>query len=155
MGALFSILAMLGLLEPGVLARPQPQSDPCEDFQRALASVPHVSLTRRDGDMTSTWDGHDFRGCQIDFETNDSTLAGASVPQFWADDPDSDMYRAGWRTIPEILADGAGSGVYGVARRGTRCVVRWEQPAYIDDDGTFVQSETFDMLIQCEPPPEP
>jgi hypothetical protein len=51
--------------------------------------------------------------------------------------------------IPELMADGAGSGVHGLRRGSTECVVRWNQPAYIDDDGSFVQSDTLTMLIQC------
>jgi hypothetical protein len=59
------------------------------------------------------------------------------------------MYRDGWRTIPEIVADGAGSGIHGIQRGPTRCIIRWEQPTYIDDLGRLVESESFTMSIQC------
>ena len=48
-----------------------------------------------------------------------------------------------------IGADGAGSGIYGIERGSDLCVIRWEQAAYLDDNGEFVQSETFRMWIQC------
>ena len=54
--------------------------------------------------------------------------------------------------IPAMMADGAGTGLYGIRRGNTVCVVDWEQPAYLDDDGNIVQSDTFTMRIQCEKP---
>ena len=147
-----AFLALAASAGPRERAR---QADPCGDLVGALSAVPHVSLDRRDGLLKSTWDEHPFQGCQIDFETNDSTLSGASAPDFWADDPASDMYRAGWRMVPEILADGPGSGIYAIRRDATRCVVQWAQPAYLDDDGNIVQSDTFTMVVQCEVAPSP
>jgi hypothetical protein len=127
---------------------PPDQVAACAEFERALDEVPHVALATRLGPIESIWPGEPVAACEVAFETNDSTRAGAAVPDF-IPEPDNEMYRAGWRIIPEIGADGAGSGIYGIADRSVRCVVRWEQPAYIDDDGTFVQSETLTMLIQC------
>ena len=137
---------ILGMVSP--VGAPLDQVAPCAEFERALAEAPHVSLTSSVGPIVSIWPGEPAPACEVAFETNDSTLAGAAVPDFFPE-PGNDMYRTGWRVIPEIGADGAGSGIYGIVGGGVRCVVRWEQPAYIDDDGTFVQSETFTMLIQC------
>ena len=124
------------------------QPEPCDELHAALEAVPHVSLTRSAGPFYSIWDRETVRGCEIQFETNDSIRDGASRPTFFAD-PGTDMHRAGWRMIPEIGADGAGSGIHGIRRGSARCVVRWEQAAYIDDDGTLVESDTLTMLIQC------
>jgi hypothetical protein len=124
------------------------QEGPCAEFYAALEEVPHVSLTTREGPIQSIWTGESAPACEVAFETNDATLGGSVAPDFWAE-PGTATYRAGWRVIPEILADGPGSGVYGIQRSGVRCVIQWAQPAYIDDDGTLVQSETFSMRVQC------
>ena len=130
------------------LAPPLDQPDSCDELYEILVVVPHVSMTRHSGPLESIWDRETIQGCEIAFETNDSIRNGAVVPTLLAD-PGTEMYRAGWRMIPEIGADGAGSGIHGIRRGRARCVVRWEQAAYIDDDGTFVESDTLTMLIQC------
>jgi hypothetical protein len=127
---------------------PSTQEDPCREFYVVLDEVPHVALTSMDGPIESMWSGEPTAVCEVAFETTDSTLAGEVPPTFVAG-PGSETHRAGWRMIPEIVADGPGSGVHGIQRNGVRCVIRWEQPAYIDDDGNFVQSSAFSMRIQC------
>lgn len=138
------VLGLVRLMSPG----PTAQEDPCRAFQRALEPVPHVVLTHRIGPIESMWNGEPPAMCEVKFETTDSVLAGAVVPDLVARQG-SELQAAGWRMIPEILADGAGSGVHGIQRNGVRCVIGWEQPAYIDDDGSFVPSDTFSMVIQC------
>lgn len=120
--------------------------------------MPHTSLTRATGPFESTWDGAMRDGCVIDFETTDSALDGATVPDFFAE-AGTEIYEQGWRMNPSIMADGAGSGVHGIERGSEHCVISWAQPAYLDDDGEFVFSDTFTMLVQCSsseaPPAEP
>ena len=124
------------------------QPDPCDELYEMLEAVPNVSLARDRGPFQSIWDGQTLAGCEISFETNDSIRDDAAAPTFLAD-PGTEMYEAGWRMMPGILADGAGSGVHGIRKGSARCVVRWEQATYIDDEGAFVQSDTLTMLIQC------
>jgi hypothetical protein len=124
------------------------QETPCEEFYRALEDVPHLTLALVSDSIQPIWSSEPAPACEVTSETTDSILAGAVSPDFLAE-AGSTTYEAGWRLIPEILADGAGSGVHGIERNGTGCVVLWEQPAYLDDDGTFVQSDTFSLLIQC------
>lgn len=131
---------------------PPPRPEPCDELYAQLAAVPHVSLTKRVGPFESLWSGEPLAGCEIAFETNDSTLGGRVAPDFRAD-PGTDMYGSGWRAIPEILADGAGSGVHGIRKEATRCLIRWEQPAYVDDGGGIVQSATLTILVQCSDRP--
>lgn len=50
--------------------------DLCEHFFSALEGVPHVTLSVSSGGFVSTWDGMEYRDCEIDFETNDSLRAG-------------------------------------------------------------------------------
>jgi len=139
-------LILGALLVTGASACRQP--DACREFSQALEAIPQVALTTRTGPIESNWNGEPPAACEVAFETTDTVLAGAVVPDFVAD-AGSPTYEAGWRTIPDILADGPGSGVYGIERDGVRCVIRWEQPAYVDDDGTIVEGETFSMWIQC------
>lgn len=136
------------VLASGVAA----QASPCPDFHAVLEEVPHLALTTRPGPIESIWPSEPVAECEVVFQTTDEALGAAVAPSFLAD-PGTEMYQAGWRMIPEILADGAGSGVHGVQRRGVRCVVHRAQPAYLDDDGTLVQSDTLSMRIQCTGPP--
>ena len=141
-------LAVLHALGGATPALPVEQTQPCDEFHQALLIVPHVALSRRVGVLEGLLRDQGAQGCEVAFETNDSTLGSAVVPDFMAD-PGNGTYEAGWRVIPEMVADGPGSGSFGIRRGPILCLVRWEQPSYIDDDGGFVQSETFTMLIQC------
>jgi hypothetical protein len=134
-------------------AYPSEQPQPCDELQALLEAVPHVALTQTVGSFESIWrggtlGGGTFEGCVIEFETNDVTRGGVEAPDFFPDEG-SDLHRAGWRMAPGILADGAGTGVHGIERESTLCIIRWEQPAYVDDDGDIVSSDTLTILIQC------
>lgn len=122
--------------------------DPCESFHAALEAVPHDTLVRTAGDIEWIWDREPVRGCQVRFVTRDSLVAGHGVPAFDALEG-SEMHRRGWRMSDGIGADGPGSSIFGIERDSVRCLVWWDQPAYIDDDGEFVQSETLTITIQC------
>ena len=122
----------------------------CEPFYTALEAVPHVALSLKTGEFVSNWDGLRYRGCEVEFETNDSTSAGVGLPAFDALEG-SEMYRLGWRMIREIGADGPGTSIFGVEKDSVACIVRWDQPAYIDDDGEFVQSQVLNIAVQCRP----
>jgi len=131
-----------------VAAKPATLAGQCLVFYEALQAVPHVSLTIATDGFTSIWDGETYDGCEVEFETNDSTRVGTAVSNFFAD-PGTRLHGDGWRMRVDIGADGAGSGVHGVEREAVLCIVRWEQPAYIDDDGEFAESDTLRMWIQC------
>ncbi|MDH3271746.1 MAG: hypothetical protein OEN56_10455 [Gemmatimonadota bacterium] len=140
------LLALSGIAG-GCGATTSGAAGPCDSFVESLARVPHVSLTTRTGRFESQWDGRSYDGCEVEFETHDSLSAG-SIPDLFAT-PDSELYGEGWRMSDGVGADGAGSGIHGIERGDDVCVIRWEQPAYIDDDGEFVQSDRFRMWIQC------
>ena len=120
----------------------------CRLFYEALEGVPHTSLTIGTDGFTSIWDGETYDGCEVAFETNDSVRSGIAVPSFFAD-TGTRLHADGWRMRIDIGADGAGSGIHAIQREAVLCVVRWEQPAYIDDEGQFVQSDTLNIRIQC------
>lgn len=129
-------------------ANPQGIIGPCDVFYNSLQAVPHVSLTVEEGGFTSIWDGERYDGCEVEFETNDSTRAGIAAPDFLAD-PGTDLYSVGWRMRVDIGADGAGSGIHAIQREAVLCIIRREQAAYIDDNGELVQSKTLRMWVQC------
>ena len=128
----------------GVSAQP----DSCEYFFSALRSVPHEKLTRSEGPYKSVWDGKKYTGCEIEFVTNDKLLSGRSAPDF---EPvkDSEMYRNGWRANNSFVADGPSTGVFGIEKESVLCLVSHEQPAYVDDHGNIIQSETLRITVQC------
>ena len=125
------------------------QPDSCAYFYDALHAVPHESLSRRQGEYESTWDGKPYRGCEVKFVTTDALRGGKAVPAFKTF-PDSELYRLGWRMAPSIGADGPGSGIFAVEKGPVLCLIRWSQPAYLADSGEIVQSDTVKMTIQCQ-----
>ena len=124
------------------------QQDSCAYFLSVLSPVPHDQLTRTDGPHKSLWDGNKYTGCEIKFVTNDKLLSGRRVPNFEATE-DSEMYRRGWRMNNSFVADGPGTGVYGVEKESILCIVSHEQPAYLDNHGNIIQSETLSITVQC------
>jgi hypothetical protein len=138
-------LALVACL-PAYVVSAQPDS--CGYFFSALRPVPHDKLSRSEGAYKSLWDGKKYTGCEIQFVTNDKLLSGRRVPDF---DPvkDSEMYRTGWRMNNSFVADGPGTGVFGVEKESVLCLVRHEQPAYLDDYGNIIQSETLRITVQC------
>jgi hypothetical protein len=125
-----------------------PPDSMCEPFHEALAGIPNVALSVRTGSFRSVWDDAEHEGCEIRFETTDSLSAGRTVPDFQPVEG-SDLYAAGWRQTEGMLADGPGSSIYGIERDTVACVIHWDQPAGIDDDGEFFQSDTLDIIVQC------
>jgi len=124
------------------------KQDYCEHFSQVLKAVPHVTITRSEGAHQSLWDRKHYDGCEVQFVTNDTLLSGKRVPDFDAL-KGSQMYRRGWRVNNSIVADGPGTGIFGIEKKSVLCIVRHDQPAYLDDDGTFVQSETLIITVQC------
>ena len=120
----------------------------CEYFFSVLKSVPHLELNRQVGAHKSLWDGKKYMGCEIKFVTDDKVLSGNRVPDFEAVEG-SEMHRRGWRMDNSFVADGPGTGSYGIEKESVLCIVRHEQPAYLDDHGNIIQSETLSITVQC------
>ena len=131
---------------PGYVVAKEP--DGCEYFFSVLKPVPHHRLTRNDGVHDSLWDGKKYLGCEIRFVTNDKLLSGNGVPNFDAN-KGSEMYRRGWRINNSYVADGPGTGSYGVAKKSVLCIFSNEQPAYLEDHGNIIQSEAMSITVQC------
>lgn len=122
--------------------------DPCGYFLKALRAVPHEKLIRTDGAMQSLWDGETVSGCEVLFVTNDRLRSGSAVPGFDALEG-TELYRMGWRTNPSLVADGPGSGIYGIENDAALCLISHDQPAELDETGKIIQSETLTLAVQC------
>ena len=142
------VLLILGFFCPAVHA-PEAGAGLCDPFYKALAPVPHTQLTRETGEFTSLWDQKQFSGCQVIFVTNDRLRGDHPVPDFDTSMENTEMYRAGWRMNYEYTADGAGTGIFGIEKGGAFCLVRFEQPSYVDDKGEIIQDEVLTMKVQC------
>jgi hypothetical protein len=121
---------------------------PCRYFHDALEGIPHDSLTISSGDGVWLWHEERYVGCQVRFVTRDSISEGYKVPDFDAVES-SRTHSLGWRFMHGVAADGPGSGIFGIERGSVQCLVYHEQPAYIDENGEFWQSDTLEITIQC------
>jgi hypothetical protein len=128
--------------------------DPCQHFYATLEAVPHDTLTATSGEGTWLWHEQEYQGCQVRFVTNDSLSAGYEAPDF-APMEDSEIYRLGWRFTPGVGADGPGTSIFGIQRDSIECLVRWDQPAWIDDQGEHQQSDVLTVTVQCRERVEP
>ncbi len=123
--------------------------DPCGYFLQALKAVPHEKLTRIDGDIQSLWDRKKNSGCEVMFVTNDILRSGRDVPDFTATEG-TKLYRLGWRMNNSLVADGPGSGIFGIENDSVLCLISHDQPAELDEKtGKIIQSETLTLTIQC------
>lgn len=145
---------LLALLDCVLVCAACGKQDPCEHFYRALKRVPHEKLIRADGEYESLDDGKKRLGCEVTLVTNNALLSGIkSVPDFNAEEG-TDLYRDGWRRNLSYDADGPGTSMHGIERGDDLCLISRAQPAsieapYIDGQGTFVQSETLTVIVQC------
>jgi len=123
--------------------------DPCGDFFHALKALPNESLIHSIGEDESLWDGAKHAGCEVRLVTNNNLIDNdRPLPNFNAQ-PDSELYRQGWRANNSYTADGPGSSVYGIEKGDTLCIVRENQPAHLEEHGKIVQSETLMITVQC------
>ncbi len=143
----FLLVALYILVAPGCVG--VVNQNPCGDFFRALQGLPNESLILSTGEFQFLWDGAKHSGCEVRLVTYDALIRNEHpVPNFEAQ-PDSELYRQGWRANNAYAADGPGSSVYGIEKGKTLCIVREEQPAHIDDHGKIVQSKTLTITVQC------
>jgi hypothetical protein len=122
----------------------------CSFFYDALKGVPHKTLVLSGGEHESVWDGTKYFGCEVKLVTNNALLSGyRAVPRFHAT-KETDMYRNGWRMNNSYIADGPGSGTFGIERGGILCIISRDQPAELDEKTREItQSETLTIIVQC------
>jgi hypothetical protein len=61
----------------------------------------------------------------------------------------TELHVMGWRIDQRVAADGPGTTLFGIRRGAVFCVIYEAQPAYLDDDGEIVSSDTLTITIQC------
>lgn len=126
------------------------QTDGCVFLFRILEAAPHRALSLEPGTHVSLYDGESYTGCQIDFEAVASELP-AEDERLLSVGPGTDLYNRGWRLDNTIAADGPGTSLFAIRNETSLCVVDEAQPAYLDDDGEIVASDTLSITIQCRP----
>jgi hypothetical protein len=125
------------------------RQDPCEYFFRSLMVVPNERLTRNTGEHVSIYGGEEYFGCEVKFVTHDLLIRNINkLPDFRAEEG-TGLYREGWRMNNSYDADGPGGSSYGIEKGKTLCLISVDQPAYVDDDGKIVGSETLTIIVQC------
>ena len=124
------------------------QANACGWFRETLEPIPHQSLSLDSGAHDSIHDGRTYTGCTVRFETNDSLRSDRQMPNLDALEG-SELYRLGWRADNSIGADGPGTSLFAIRRTPWLCVVRESQPAYLDDSGEIIRSETLQITVQC------
>ena len=128
----------------------QSENNACRYFADRLEPVPHLNLKITADTYRSFRDTRTYTGCKLTFVTSDSLLAGYkdSIPRFQALEG-TELYRMGWRMNDKYTADGPGTGVHGIEKDSTLCLVLYEKPAYLDDNGEIQSSETITLTIEC------
>ena len=144
---------LLILVSAAPLSSAEVGADPCEPFYRELAAVPHESLFQREGPFNSIWFGAGATGCEIVMVTSESRLGQSDLPSLSAP-PGTSLHQTGWRRNPHYVADGAGSGVVGVEKDNTLCLIHTDQPAWYDESGDLVRSEHITVKVQCMAGPQ-
>ncbi len=126
----------------------EPAERACDTFVQALEPLPHESLFQRSGPFNSTWFKTGAFGCEMVMVTSEQRLAGQPLPDLTAA-PGTLLYRQGWRIQPTYIADGPGTGVIGMEKGQTLCLVYTEQFAWIDDAGHHQQSDEIRIRVEC------
>lgn len=140
------LLTIAMLLPVSTLAEVTPET--CTPFYKALAKVPHESIFQQDGLFASQGFEVGVNGCLVVMVTDEVRMNGQSLPEFTAD-PGTPMYQAGWRSDTKYIADAPGTGVVGLAKDGTLCLVYTEQQAYLDDSGKVAQNGYVHSRVEC------
>jgi hypothetical protein len=145
-----NIIWLLLAFLPDLALSASEKQDACEYFFQALKDIPHTALSRSEGEHTFLWDGKTkYSGCEIRFVTNNTLLFGRQVPAFYAT-PETDLFRLGWGMNHSMVADGPGSGIFGIEKGSVLCLISRSQPAYLDEKtNEIVQDDTLRLHIQC------
>lgn len=132
---------------------PQPctarQQGPCEPFFMQLSPFLHDTLILETGTFTSLFDNSSFAGCEVRFESRADLMGNSSLlPSFYPGE-ETDLYAMGWRPVHEYTGDGPGSGIYGMIRDQTLCLVSWSQHAWLNDRSEIEVSNEILVTVQC------
>ena len=115
-------------------------------FYDKLSELPHTQLTVNTNGFVSLWDGQQSDGCEVVFGTDESMVSGKVAHQKF----ESFINLSGWSLNEKLMADGPGSSTVGIENDGTRCLVKWSQPSWVDEKaGEIKQSDKIKIVVQC------
>lgn len=96
------------------------------------------------------------RGCRLAFAKPTAELGQGASPEEALREK---LAARGWRDDPRHSADGPGTTVFGLRKGAVLCIISAGAQAWIDDDGEFGVSDTYEFEATCaetdEPPYEP
>jgi hypothetical protein len=140
------LLTIAVLLPASTLAKVTPET--CASFYQALEKVPHESIFQQDGLFSSQGFEVGVNGCLVVMVTDEVRMNGHSLPEFSAD-PGTPLHKAGWRSDTKYIADAPGTGVVGLVKDSTLCLVYTEQQSYLDDSGNIAQNGFVHSRVEC------
>jgi hypothetical protein len=140
-------LPLVWLLLSGFTAQDKVES--CKAFYDRLSLLPHQKLEIDSDSALEDRDGRRYAGCQVSFVSHVDLLGSeVELPSFRPLEGD-ELYDSGWREDLDYLADGPGSGSYGISRDGITCIIRWNRHAWLESTGEIKQSDRVEMTVDC------
>jgi len=129
---------------------PAPWSEGCaliaRTIEKSAGSKPEVT------EGTFPFWHDERRGCRLAFSKPTAELGEGA----WPDEAlHEKLTRLGWRDDPRYSADGPGTTVFGLRKGEVLCIISAGAQAWIDDDGEFGVSDTYDFEATCAATDEP
>lgn len=133
-----------------ITASCQQQNDPCLYFYEKLKQVPHEELNHSTGKHKSLINLEEQEGCEVKFVTNDSLRTEKDkLPGFIQSIEGTELHQKGWRVNENYRTDGPGSGMYGIEKDDTLCLISYSRPTYLKEPGNIVSSSQVTIIVQC------
>jgi len=137
---------VLWFVVPFLTAQCQQPPDACNLFYKELKKLPGTKeeLSYHKSIQRSIVSGKELAGCEIRFASNDSTLAYLDLITSWTD-PESNIYKKGWRINDRWTADGAdGSMSFALEKDSIQCNIL-NSALYPDE----VKLGNTNVVVQC------
>lgn len=145
-----ALASLTGLAADTPAPASQPWSAGCAIIADTLEKSHGVKLEAEQG-VFEFW--HDERrGCRLAFSRPTAELGEGT----WPDEAlRLKLATRGWRDAPRYSADGPGTTVFGLRKGDVLCIISAGAQAWIDDDGEFGVSDTYDFEATCAAAGEP
>lgn len=120
--------------------------DACHLFYNELKKLPgkKAELSYHKSIQRSIESGKESAGCEIRFGSNDTALAYPDLITYWTD-PESNIYKKGWRINDRWTADGPdGSMSFALEKDSVRCNIL-NSALYPDE----VKLGNTNVVVQC------
>lgn len=128
-----------GLVAPALAVH-----DACRAFENAIKTTPRLRLSRTNRLAHDGFARACRPACVIDGMGSLKAL-GETTP--WERPGQELIGKAGWRADPELAADGAGSGVYGLSKGGITCFV--SHLTEHDDSAAEAEPDEYLVRVAC------